>query len=338
VEPASIPSLVPGLEIGPDRTPGATITVTVPPDRYFEVSPATARLLRAIDGRRSIDDLAREVSSEPRLSAAELSDVIERTLVARGLVHFGSPPAPTAGPRSRLWLRVPLFPGPVVEVLATPFAWMFRAPAAIALGLAGLAAHAWFYAAHPDFGPPLRLGTASSGIVPLLLLIGALLLHEFGHAAALRSRGERPGAIGFGVYWFWPLLFADVPRAQRLAPRERAVVDAGGLMVQLVAAAALIAWWSRYPGQALARGIVLIDLALITNLNPLMRWDGYWLLADLTGVRDMRRRAFAHVFARLGGRPSSEPGWMTLYVILSTAALIATVFWIARGVLPRLIG
>ena len=330
---------MPGLEIGPDRDSGATVTASVPPDRYFEVSPATARLLRAIDGQRSIEELARDLSDrEPRISADELGDVIERTLVARGLVHFGSPRAPAAAPRSRMWLRVPLLRADVANRLAGPLEWMCRGRAPLALIALAAAVHGWFYGVHADFGGAIRLSVPASWLVPLLVLAIALLIHELGHAAALRARGETAGEIGFGVYWIWPVLFSDVQRAWRLAPRERVMVDAGGLLMQAVAASLMMLVWAVAPSPGLARGIALVDLGIVANLNPLFRWDGYWLLSDLTAVTDLRRRAFASVLARLGGRPAGEPAWMTAYVVLSVLGVVVTVLALARGVLPRLIG
>ena len=115
-----VPRLAPGVEIAPERAGAASVTVSVPPERYFEVSPAAARLLRAIDGQRTLDEIARAIAADGlRPTAAQLADVIDRTLVPRGLVHFGAAPAPGEAPRSRLWLRVTLIPAPLVNAISS---------------------------------------------------------------------------------------------------------------------------------------------------------------------------------------------------------------------------
>ena len=331
---ARIPQLVYGVEIGPDRVAEANVTVAAPGGRYFEVSPATARLLRAVDGRRTISDIARLLSSDAAAVAPDaIAELIDRTLVAPGLVHFGVPPAPQPAPRSRLWLRIPLVPASVVNALAAPFRWVFSRPVAIGIVVAGLAAHAWFYASRPDFGPGFRIGDLAGWIVPAAWFVLATLLHEFGHAAALRSRGESAGVIGFGVYWIWPVLFSDVSRAWQLERRQRTLVDAGGMLVQLGVAAGFIAGWARSHDVALARAILLTDLALVANLNPLLRWDGYWLLVDLTGMTDLRRRSLEHAGALLRGRAVSVPWAVRVYTLGSALFSAIFVLWAALRLL-----
>jgi putative peptide zinc metalloprotease protein len=330
-----VPMLSPGVEIGPNRDGEVTITVSAPGDRYFEVSRAAASLLRVIDGRRNLDEIAVMVAEDgSRPSAGELADVIDQSLVPRGIVHFGDAPAPSDAPRSRLWLRVPVFPADVANEVATPLRVLFTLPVAIALTVFGLGAHAFFYAMGPSFGPRVGQGTLTSWIAPVILFALATLVHEFGHVAALRSRGQRSGAVGFGFYWIWPVLFSDVSSAWRLPRRERAIVDAGGLLVQVVVAAAMIGVWLVAPSIALARGIALVDLALVANLNPLLRWDGYWLLVDLTGITDLRRRGFEYLRALSRGRLTPAPVAVRIYAALSGVYAIAVLVWIGAVLVP----
>ena len=339
MNPSRVPNRTPGVEIGPTRGPKASVTVSAPPDRYFEVSPHTALLLSAINGERTLDELAHLIShGDLGLSAAELEELIKSTLVPRGLVYFGEPPAPAAPSLSRMWLRVPLFPAPVAAALSRPLTWMFRAPVAVAAVAAGLAANVWFHGEKPDFGPPLRAATLVGWLIPLALATFVAIVHELGHAAALLSRGEPPGAIGFGFYWIWPVFFTDVSRAWRLDQRGRLIVDAGGLLIQLACIALLVLWWSRAPSPALARAILLVDVALLTNLNPLFRWAGYWLLSDLTGARNLRQQAFGYLGELLRGQPARPPGWIRLYAFVAAGASVATLAWFFGFVVPKLLG
>jgi putative peptide zinc metalloprotease protein len=335
-----VPALTPGVEIGPDRDGEQNVTVSAPVERYFEVSRATARLLRAIDGQRTLEQIAALVGDDGSApTAADLAGVIDQSLAPSGIVRFGEAPAldearAPEGPRSRLWLRVPLFPAPLANTLAEPLRSLFAPGIALALMIVGVTAHMLFYAMRPGFGPSLRPESLSSWIAPAALFALAMLIHELGHVAALLARGERAGAVGFGFYWIWPVLFSDVSRAWRLPRRERAIVDAGGVFVQLLVAAVMIGIWIFAPSVTLARGIALVDLGLVANLNPLLRWDGYWLLVDLTGVTDLRRRGFDYLRALRRGQRAAAPRAVQVYAALSALYAIAVGAWIALVLVP----
>ena len=329
-----VPRLSAGVEIGPDRGNGEPVVVAAPVERFFRLSPAIARLLARIDGRRSIAELAGAGTDEiPAPTAEQLSNIVDRQLVPRGLVHFGLEPAPAPRARSALWLRVPLVPARWVGALAAALEPLFRAPVAALVIFLSLGAQVWFFARRPSAGTAAPLDSAgAAGAAGWFLL--TVLLHEFGHAAALRSRGERPGVIGFGLYRVWPVMFSDVARAWRLAPRDRAVVDAGGIYVQLLAASALIAVWAATRGPALAAAIVMADVAIAFNFTPLLRWDGYWLLTDLAGLTNLERDSRAGLRSLVRGRGGAIPWPATLHAALGSLVHAAFLAWALLVVAP----
>src|SRR5206468_9834693 len=102
--------------------------------------------------------------------------------------------------------------------------------------------------------------------------------------------GCRPGAIGVGIYVFFPVMYTDVTRTWRLPPRQRAAVDLGGVYFQSMVASAAGSW-------ALATGSVFATWLLWMNafsmlhmLNPMYKLDGYWLLTDLSGLSNLHAR------------------------------------------------
>ena len=68
--------------------------------------------------------------------------------------------------------------------------------------------------------------------------------HEFGHAAAARYGGSTPGAMGIGIYLFWPAFYTDVTDSYRLGRAGRVRTDLGGLYFNaLVVLASFGVWW-----------------------------------------------------------------------------------------------
>lgn len=99
--------------------------------------------------------------------------------------------------------------------------------------------------------------------------------------------------MGFMLLVFAPCLYCDVSDAWRLKSKWRRIaVSSAGVMVELVlAAAATIVWWYAQPGvvQLVALNIMVICTlnTLLVNGNPLMRYDGYYILSDLVEVPNL---------------------------------------------------
>ena len=130
----------------------------------------------------------------------------------------------------------------------------------------------------------------------LLLVFGLTVvsagLHELGHAAATRYGGATPGAMGAGLYLVWPAFYTDVDdsyRLSRLGPAagrpRRAVLQRAGR-----GAGHRRRGWPRARTRCCSRVATQL-LQMLRQLAPVMRADGYHILADLTGVPDL----FAHL-------------------------------------------
>lgn len=117
------------------------------------------------------------------------------------------------------------------------------------------------------------------------------LFHEIGHASACQKYGARPGGIGFGFYLFLPVLFSDVSDAWRLSPKKRIIVNLGGIYFEmLLASFMLVGYYIFYDFGLLIVPCVLI-LDTLCNLNPFIKYDGYWILSDAIGVPNLHKNA-----------------------------------------------
>ena len=134
-----------------------------------------------------------------------------------------------------------------------------------------------------------------------LTLLG-VLVHEIGHITACIRYGARQGGIGMGLYWIWPAFYADVRGSWVLPSRQRALVSVGGLYFQSVYLAAMVAVAVMAHSATLALAIGLSLLLMVTTLNPVFKFDGYWILSDLLNVTNLHTRIAAHLRALSAAR------------------------------------
>ncbi len=123
------------------------------------------------------------------------------------------------------------------------------------------------------------------------------IVHEMAHATTCRHFGGRCHEIGVLLLAGVPCLYCDVTDVWRLPSKWRRIaVSAAGMIAELViAAVALIAWWHTQPGLfntwCLSLVVVCSVGTLLVNGNPLLRYDGYYILSDLVEVPNLAGRA-----------------------------------------------
>lgn len=149
-----------------------------------------------------------------------------------------------------------------------------------------------------------RLRSATQGLLAadnLIWLFVALfflkLLHELGHAIVCRRHGAAVHTIGIMLIALMPLPYTDASASWSLrSPWQRSMVAAAGMYVELfIAALAALIWAQTAPGllNALAFNVMIIGSvsSLAFNGNPLLKFDAYYILSDLTGLPNLYQRA-----------------------------------------------
>ena len=123
------------------------------------------------------------------------------------------------------------------------------------------------------------------------------VLHELGHGLACRRLGGRCHEMGVMLLLFMPCLYCNVTDSWMIPSKwKRAAIGAAGMYVELVLASiCTFLWWFSVPG--LLNGICLNVMfvcsvsTLLFNANPLMRYDGYYILSDLVEIPNLRQKA-----------------------------------------------
>jgi putative peptide zinc metalloprotease protein len=123
------------------------------------------------------------------------------------------------------------------------------------------------------------------------------VIHELAHAVTCKHFGGRCHEIGVLLLAMIPCLYCDVSDVWRLPSKwQRIAVSAAGMFAELVIASiALIGWWYAQPGllQAWCLSLVIVCSigTVLINANPLLRYDGYYLLSDFVEVPNLSGRA-----------------------------------------------
>lgn len=316
----SLPSLRADLQLSAaapalDGSPCWTLADPVR-GRYFKLGAAAMRLLR----HWSLGDpeqVLRAANREPGLplDGAVLEQLLE-FLRGHDLISALDPSQrasyslKAAAQRQSLWkillhqylfFRIPLWRPdaflnrvwPWLEHFG-PRALRYGLPATLGLGVF-LVSRDWqrFIATFPHL---FSLGGALAFAVALFF---AKLCHEFGHAFMAKRAGCRVQSMGVAFMVLLPMFYTDVSDAWRVNDRRaRLLIGAGGVLAELVLACIALLVWSLLPdGPGRTAAFMLASATWITtlviNLNPFMRFDGYFLLSDFWEVDNLQGRAFA---------------------------------------------
>lgn len=146
-----------------------------------------------------------------------------------------------------------------------------------------------------ELADPFRYASASqSALLMACLLVVLKGVHEFGHAYACRYFGGRVPEMGMFFIVFTPCAYVDASASWSFPDRRRRIIVAlAGMYFESIAAmGALILWGLCGPGLVKAAAHQALMLATIVtigfNVNPLMKFDGYYVLADLLGMPELR--------------------------------------------------
>lgn len=329
--------------------------------RHHRVRGEAMRVIGLMDGERTVAEvLANAQRDGEDVSRPELLALLD-DLQRNGLLAWDSPAdteatarLPTrarksgwlAHLRSPFAIRVRLFnPDELLDGLAPVLGWLFT-PLGLTLWLLTVSAGALVAWEHWQSVSGYWDGRGLRGehLLVLWSTFSALkAVHELAHGLALKRLGGEVREAGVVLLMLMPMPYVDASAASTLASkRQRIVVGAAGVMAELMlAAAAAVVWVLVEPGliRDLAWATMLLGAvsSVLFNGNPLLRFDGYHVLADAIEIPNLAGRASRYygylVKRRLFGLPDAvspvaaagERGWFLLY---APASLVYRVFMV----------
>ncbi|MCA9310668.1 MAG: hypothetical protein KDA21_05635 [Phycisphaerales bacterium] len=329
-------------------------------NQFVRLSEPAWRFVGLLDGKRTVDEawqvvldqLGDEAPTQP-----EVTQVLSQ-LYSTNLVHLDATSDVESLLRRRrqrirrevrgylgnlLFIRFPLFdPDRLLDRLLPLTGWLVS-PLGLVLWLALLT-----LAAARLAGRGHELASGVSGILatdnlPLLYLTFAVvkLVHELAHGIFCKKygrphRGGEVHAIGIMLLLFMPIPYVDASSAWAFRSRtQRVLVAAAGMMAEVaIAALAILVWTSTAAGtplNAIAFNVIFVAgvSTILFNGNPLLRYDGYYMLSDLTGTPNLAQRSNQFIYylvkrylwrvrhPRSTAYSRSEGLWLTLYALSS---------------------
>jgi multidrug efflux pump subunit AcrA (membrane-fusion protein) len=348
--------------------------------KYLRVGEAEALLLNLMDGSRTLEEVRTSyvARAKENLALADLagfvhrmrgSEVVEPTAEGRNLLLVEKA---RQSRRERMFMgrigslffmRFKLLdPDRFLTALEPRIRFVFTKTFLVFAAFLVAAAIAVIYSRSDEVFGRLKnffLISAGSGADFATIWVTALCivcLHETGHGVACKHFGGEVHEMGFLLLFFNPCFYCNINDAWTFDSRASRlwVTAAGGVVEVLLGSACVLVWAATEPGSwvhGIAYLVFMISLSgtLLFNMNPLIKLDGYYLLADLLRVENLRDRSMAQVSwlfrTKVLGRPaervtaSRREAWIlavygvssTIYQGLILVALLTVLVAVALG-------
>ncbi|HVS70236.1 MAG TPA: efflux RND transporter periplasmic adaptor subunit [Phycisphaerae bacterium] len=323
--------------------------------RYFRLQPVEHFLITQFDGQRTARDLLGLIQQQFPESSLTVQDVLRfvgmlhesHLLVGEGLGHAEWLTKRRSAARRQRWMelaqnflffKVPVFhPDRLLTFLDDTIGKVIFNPitgiAAIGLVLVAL----WNVLMSTD-----RLANLPYNLLSwqnLLVLYGVFIctkvFHEFGHGLTAKHFGGEVSSMGVMLFVITPSFYCDTSDAWMIPSRSaRLWINAGGVVVELVIAALATFVWLYTPSDGVINQIALNTMiscsvaTLFFNANPLLRYDGYYFLADLLEIPNLMtkgRQLIGYYLQKwvLKLKPQAPPdqgraGWLVGFAVAST--------------------
>jgi len=296
--------------------------------QYYRFEEEEFAILQMLDGQSSLDEIADRFEREfpPQTIRTEELQQFIGMLHRSGLVITDAPGqgqqlVKRRGERKRqeriqtvtniLSMRFKgVDPERFFDVIYPYVRWFFSVPAMICCIMLGLAALSLiivqfdvFHSRLPDFHYFFR---AQNWTLLALTLCVTKILHELGHGLSCKHFGGECHEIGVMFLVLTPCLYCNVSDSWMLPNRwHRAAIGAAGMYVELVLASiATFIWWFSEPGPLnyICLNVMFVSSVstVMFNANPLLRYDGYYILSDLLEIPNLRQKASTILNRKLG--------------------------------------
>jgi putative peptide zinc metalloprotease protein len=286
-------------------------------NRMLRVTHASARIFGLMDGRRTLDSIWQVLVADPSCPPPRQDEVIDLVSRAHGfdLVQADLPPEISALAERRykekkrklrgqifnpLSIKLPLwdpdrFLSGTLRFARPAFGWAGLGIwlAAVLFAIVQAGTH-W-----SDLTNNVHDRLLSLGNLALISMIYPVVkaLHELGHGYAVKVHGGNVHEMGVMLIYLMPVPYVEASAANAYADKwQRVTVSAAGIIVEtFLASMAMLVWLAVEPGivRTIAFNVMVICgvSTVVFNGNPLMRYDGYFMLADMLEMPNLAQRS-----------------------------------------------
>jgi putative peptide zinc metalloprotease protein len=282
-----------------------------------------------------------QIIAEYNVSLDDIQELLQM-LAATGMLEGTQPPVKKFKLSQILYFKVPLFkPDRWLTQIVHQFKWVWTENFAIILAVFFIQTIiVWFLFANRLILTHNQVwGSFTQGNwTPIFKLLGfsllVILFHELGHALTLKHYGGIVPEIGLLCMGFIPGFYTNTTDQYCLiSRRKRVLVVAAGIIMQLIIWA--IAFWlflfAPVNSELKQNSYLLMTASLLTvilNLNPLNKFDGYYLLVAGTGINNLRARSLEFYQQLFRREHSSESPANQITLFFYTPLSLVYTFWI----------
>src|SRR3954465_10319321 len=321
--------LRPDLIIQPQFYEGMTHYVVKDPIalKYFRFKIEEYFLLQQLDGQQNLQDVKRTFERKYRPQTISIEDLTRfvAQLHEAGLAQIGSPDQAKVLIRRRrknrwkkvwqflaniLYIKIPIIdPEKLLTGMYPYFRWIFTpyfiaASVGMMLAALTLVVSQWttFSARLPDFQSFFNWSTIFYFWISLAII---KVIHEFGHGLTAKHFGGEVHEMGMLFLVLPPALYCDVTDSWLLPSKwKRIWISAAGIYVEcFLASLATFVWWNTEQGLlnslSLATMFICSVNTILFNANPLLRYDGYYVMSDWLEIPNLRIKStqfFTYLF------------------------------------------
>ena len=283
-------------------------------DRYFRISDASYQIISRFNTPLPIDEFLQKL--EQAGISSDLKEVLKADSFLRQnnlfMPEFCISEEKTRQTKaakkkalpfkilsSYLFFKIPLFkPDNFLNATSDTVKAIFNKWTLILLGLISL----WGYINLINKWHRLTADISSSlnfeGLFKFMITVVFLkVLHEFAHAYSAKLQGVRVRRMGISFIVFFPRFYTDLTDSWRISGRTgKIIIDGAGILFELlIGGFAALAWACSTPGMVntVSYYILAVSIAntVLINGNPLIKYDGYYLLMDLLGIDNLQQRS-----------------------------------------------
>ncbi len=271
---------------------------------YYYFDEREIAILNLLDGRRTVSEVVDECSTQFSPDYVSAESIVDFLADAQRKGLLEPRDHRPIGDRTRRWWHQPLairlpgiHPEPILKVIGPPLGFVFTPLATVIVAAMVLVAALIVTVRFDTFVEHTALAASRLDApwwVLLLLAVSATkIVHELGHALACRRFGGECREIGVMLLVGVPCLYCDVSDAWMLPPRwKRLIISLAGIGAELVVASiAAFVWLFAADGIVRDLCVTLMLVCSVSTIffngNPLLRYDGYFVLSDLLGIPNL---------------------------------------------------
>jgi hypothetical protein len=276
---------------------------------YYEIDSKTNAIWRLLDGRKTVLEIFNEVKQvEDTLTEKEVRDVIV-SLAEEGLIESTEPEVRRKRVELASAFQLDIH---ILQDSSKSLAGLFRVTrklirkeeVPVALGIA-VVGFAFFYGtfvhiyADPDVFEIAGSATLGFFFYELFVMLPVYAVHELAHAAVCDYYGAKPREIGTGLYYLAPYFYCDTSDSWRVSRHARIMISLAGPL-STVTIASFLVFLSFFASPGYLQNVLRVAAFFgfygsLINFSPVIETDGYYILADILNIPNLRDEAFGYI-------------------------------------------